>query len=59
MLHLNPTLKVTRHAQAYGLFELVVDLGSSLSLWLGLSMIGVVDDAREAVLSLYQRLRKA
>ena len=37
------TVKTTRHRFAYGLFELVVDVGSSLGLWIGLSFLGVFD----------------
>ena len=29
--------------QSYSLFDLVVDLGSSLGLWLGISALGIVD----------------
>ena len=44
-IHLNfkKTVKVTRYLKAYGVFELVVDVGSSLGLWIGLSVLGVFD----------------
>ena len=43
VLNLKKTVKVTRHEKAYGLFELVVDAGSSLGLWIGLSALGIFD----------------
>ena len=36
-------VKVTKYVRTYGLFELVVDVGSSLGLWIGLSIVGVFD----------------
>ena len=36
-------VKVTMHERTYGLPELVVDVGSSLGLWIGLSIVGVFD----------------
>ena len=29
--------------QAYGFFDLIVEVGSSLGLWIGLSALGVLD----------------
>ena len=36
-------VKVTKYVRSYGLFELVVDVGSSLGLWIGLSIVGLFD----------------
>ena len=36
-------VKVTQYLRSYGLFELVVDVGSSLGLWIGLSIVGLFD----------------
>ena len=36
-------LMVYTYNYAYGLFELVIDVGSSLGLWIGLSALGVFD----------------
>ena len=38
-----PEVKVIQHEIAYGMFELVVDVGSSLGLWIGLTFIGIFD----------------
>ena len=35
-------MKVTRSVSSYGLEALVVEIGSSLGLWLGLSILGVL-----------------
>ena len=37
------TVKVIRYVEAYGLFDLVVEVGSSLGLWIGLSSLEVFD----------------
>ena len=37
------TVKVTTYLKAFGLFDLVVEVGSSLGLWIGLSALGVFD----------------
>ena len=42
-LNFNRKVKVTRYHRRYGPFELVVDVGSSLGLWIGLSALGIVD----------------
>mgnify|MGYP002052477904 FL=1 len=36
-------MKVYTYNYAYGLFELVIDVGSSLGLWIGISALGVFD----------------
>ena len=38
-----PKVMVYTQMQSYSLFDLVVDLGSSLGLWLGISALGIVD----------------
>ena len=43
VLSLQKKLKVMRTMEAYGLFELVVEVGSSLGLWIGLSALGLFD----------------
>ena len=42
-LKFNKEVKITKYVRTYGLFELVVDVGSSLGLWIGLSIVGVFD----------------
>ena len=42
-LTFDKTVTVIRYVEAYGLFELVVEVGSSLGLWIGLSSLGVFD----------------
>ena len=48
-------VKVTRYVRSYGLFELVVDVGSSLGLWIGLSIVGVFDLVLDAVINIRKR----
>ena len=36
-------VKVIWFMEAYGLFDLLVEVGSSLGLWIGLSSLGVFD----------------
>ena len=43
LLHFETTVKVVTYHKAYGLFDLVVEVGSSLGLWIGLSALGVYD----------------
>ena len=43
VLNLKKGVKVTRHEKAFGIFELAVDAGSSLGLWIGLSALGIFD----------------
>ena len=42
------TVTVIRNTKAYGIFDLIVEIGSSLGLWLGLSALGVFDFALQA-----------
>ena len=53
-LNFQKTVKVTRYLKAYGLFELVVDVGSSLGLWIGLSILGVFDLILQASSKIHQ-----
>ena len=39
----NPTMIEIRHNLAYGPFDLLVEIGSALGLWTGLSALGVLD----------------
>ena len=41
-------VKVTRYMMEYWIFDLVVEVGSSLGLWIGLSALGVFDLILEA-----------
>ena len=47
-LNFRKYMKVTTHHKAYSLFDLIVDIGSSLGLWIGLSALGVFDLLIEA-----------
>ena len=42
-------VKVTRYLRDYGLFDLVVEVGSSLGLWIGLSALGIFDLLQQAL----------
>ena len=42
-LNFHKTVKVTKFIKAYDFFDLVVDVGSSLGLWIGLSALGIFD----------------
>ena len=44
-LHFKKTVTATRNMKAYGIFDLIVEIGSSLGLWIGLSALGVFDFA--------------
>ena len=37
------TVRVTKYLKAYNEFDLVVEIGSSMGLWIGLSVVGVLD----------------
>ena len=43
VLSIEKTVKVASYIYAYGPFDLVVDVGSSLGLWIGISAVGVFD----------------
>ena len=42
-INFNKQVRVTKYQKAYGIFELIVEVGSSLGLWIGLSALGVYD----------------
>ena len=42
-IKLDKTVKVVQYIKAYGPFDLIVEVGSSLGLWIGLSAIGIFD----------------
>ena len=43
-LYFESTVKITKHIIAYGIFDLIVEIGSSLGLWIGPSALGSVVD---------------
>ena len=43
------SVRVTTNIMAYGMFDLIVDIGSSLGLWIGLSALGILDLFFESV----------
>ena len=43
VLSFQKVVRVTRYQRAYDLFDLVVEVGSSLGLWIGLSALGIFD----------------
>ena len=43
LLHFDPTIKVRESISQYNGFDLTVEVGSALGLWLGLSAIGLFD----------------
>ena len=55
ILSFSKEVKVTKHVRIYGLFELVVDVGSSLGLWIGLSIVGVFDLVLDAGIFIKKR----
>ena len=57
-LHFTKTVKVTRYVESYGLFDLVVEVGSSLGLWIGLSALGIFDLLLEAGVAIKNKLSK-
>ena len=46
-INLDPKVKIVTHRVVYGMFELIVDVGSSLGLWIGLSFLGIYDQMLE------------
>ena len=52
------TVKVTKYQKAYGLFDLVVEVGSSLGLWIGISALGVFDLLHQAGTNLKEIFKK-
>ena len=51
-------VRVTKYQRTYGLFELVVDVGSSLGLWIGLSVLGLFDLLLQSGTALKKRMRR-
>ena len=54
-------VKVTKYIKAYGMFDLVVEAGSSLGLWIGLSAIGVFDlllHAGDVVIKKFRKMKE-
>ena len=51
-------VKITKYQRAYGLFELVVDVGSSLGLWIGLSALGLFDLLLQSGTALKEWMRR-
>ena len=43
VLSFSPSVKKTRYKRAYDMFDLVVEVGSCLGLWIGLSALGLFD----------------
>ena len=52
------TVKVKEYHEAYGLFDLVVEVGSSLGLWIGLSCLGVFDLLLQATSVIKQHVQR-
>ena len=40
-LRVFPKVKILRNIASYGIFDLVVEVGSALGLWIGLSVLGI------------------
>ena len=57
LLNFKKTVKVTKYQKAYGLFDLVVEVGSSLGLWIGLSALGVFDLLLQCGTTIKQKLK--
>ena len=43
-------VKVEKKVVAYTWFNFIIDVGSSLGLWLGLSALSIIDQAIEALM---------
>ena len=52
------TVKVRKYVPAYTVFDLVVEVGSSLGLWIGLSALGVFDLLLEAYAHCLEKIKK-
>ena len=51
----NKNIKVLTLAYAYDEFNLVVDVGSALGLWFGLSAISIYDSIIEVILTIFKK----
>ena len=49
---------VTKYQKTYSLFDLVVDVGNSLGLWIGLSALGLFDLLLQSGTAVGERMRK-
>ena len=43
IISFNPQVKITEKQYNYGLFDFIIDVGSSVGLWLGISVLGLYD----------------
>ena len=57
-VYFESSTKVTKHILAYGLFEMVVDIGSSLGLWIGLSALGIFDLLLDVAVAVKEKWRE-
>ena len=57
-IYFENSVKVTNYILAYGLFEMVVDIGSSLGLWIGLSALGIFDLLLDVAAALKEKWRE-
>ena len=57
-LSFSDKVKVIRYMESYGMFDLVVEVGSSLGLWIGLSALGVFDLVLRAGTFIQQKCSK-
>ena len=56
-LKIKKEVKVTKYVDAYGIFDLIVEVGSSLGLWIGLSAVGILDLLLDMVISTQNNLK--
>ena len=56
-LNFKKVVKVTRYVKAYSLIDLIVEIGSCLGLWIGLSALGVFDLVLDTALWLKPRVK--
>ena len=56
-LHFNPTVKVSLSVSHYNGFDLTVEIGSALGLWLGLSAIGLFEGIVRVLIDFISHVR--
>ena len=56
-LNFKKVVKVTRYVKTYSLIDLIVEIGSCLGLWIGLSALGVFDLVLDTALWLKPRVK--
>ena len=56
-LNFRKVVKVTRYVKTYSLIDLIVEIGSCLGLWIGLSALGVFDLVLDTALWLKPRVK--